>query len=208
MTEAEWLACTSPEPMLSFLGAKANDRKLLLFGVACCRYIWRKLSRSLRSQVEAVESYADGLLTYQEMQRARVITEDPWPAGVTAVSWLFWEPGRVWARAEIAAKVAREARRGDTTEECHMQANLLRDVLGNPFHQAALPDVIWLRWRDGMVPNLARWSYENRAFKCLPILADALEDAGCADRDILDHLRGPGPHVRGCWALDLLLGLT
>jgi len=53
---------------------------------------------------------------------------------------------------------------------------------------------------------MAQMIYENRSFGILAILADALEEAGCADTDILDHLRGPGPHVRGCWAVDLILG--
>ena len=56
------------------------------------------------------------------------------------------------------------------------------------------------------MPAIARHIYDDRAFHDLPILADALEDAGCADAAILDHCRGPGPHVRGCWAVDLLLG--
>jgi hypothetical protein len=56
------------------------------------------------------------------------------------------------------------------------------------------------------VPKLAASIYEQRAFDRLPVLADALEEAGCTDADILGHLRGPGPHVRGCWAVDLILG--
>jgi hypothetical protein len=65
---------------------------------------------------------------------------------------------------------------------------------------------IWLRWNDGTVVKLAQSIYDERRFTDLPILADALEDAGCADADILAHCRGPGPHVRGCWVVDLLLG--
>ena len=53
---------------------------------------------------------------------------------------------------------------------------------------------------------MAQWIYQERAFAELPILADALEDAGCTDPTLLDHLRRPGPHFRGCWALDLLRG--
>ena len=64
----------------------------------------------------------------------------------------------------------------------------------------------WPAWKDGTVSKLAQGIYEDRAFGHLPVLADALEDAGCADADILGHLRGAGPHVRGCWALDLALG--
>jgi predicted enzyme related to lactoylglutathione lyase len=64
----------------------------------------------------------------------------------------------------------------------------------------------WLRWNDGTVPRLAQVIYEGRRFDDLPILHDALLDAGCDNQDILDHLRSPGPHVRGCWVIDLILG--
>ena len=66
----------------------------------------------------------------------------------------------------------------------------------------------WLAWSDGLAPKLAQTIYEQRAFDRLPILADALTDAGCQDESILTHLRGPGPHVRGCWVVDLVLGLA
>jgi hypothetical protein len=63
-----------------------------------------------------------------------------------------------------------------------------------------------LVWQDGTVPKLAQSIYDERTFDRLPILADALEEAGCDDTDILGHCRGPGPHVHGCWVVDLLLG--
>jgi hypothetical protein len=85
------------------------------------------------------------------------------------------------------------------------QCHVLYDIVGNPFRPPqADPD--WLAWNGGTVPRLAQIIYEGRAFDRVPVLADALEDAGCSDAEILDHLRGPGPHVRGCWAVDLLLG--
>jgi hypothetical protein len=64
----------------------------------------------------------------------------------------------------------------------------------------------WHTWNDATIPRLARGIYAEEAFDRLPILADALEDAGCSDAALLQHLRGPGPHVRGCWVLDLILG--
>jgi hypothetical protein len=64
----------------------------------------------------------------------------------------------------------------------------------------------WLTWNGGTVPRLAQAIYDEEAFDRLPVLADALEDAGCSEPAILSHLRGPGPHVRGCWVVDLLLG--
>jgi hypothetical protein len=56
----------------------------------------------------------------------------------------------------------------------------------------------WLSWNDGTVVKMAQAIYDDRAFDRLPILADALEDAGCSDADILAHCRSEGPHVRGC----------
>jgi len=64
----------------------------------------------------------------------------------------------------------------------------------------------WLAWNGRMIPKLALSVYEEGAFDRLPVVADALQDAGCDNGEILTHLRGPGPHVRGCWCLDLLLG--
>jgi hypothetical protein len=83
-------------------------------------------------------------------------------------------------------------------------AALLRDVFGNPFRPVAA-DAAWLTWLGVTLPKLARAIYGGRRFEDMPILADALEEAGCTDADILSHCRQPGAHVRGCWLLDLLL---
>jgi hypothetical protein len=92
------------------------------------------------------------------------------------------------------------------------QAALLRDLFGTPFRPVAL-DPSWLAWEGGTVVRLAQAAYDNRKLPeghlepdRLAVLADALEDAGCTHADLLGHLRSPGPHVRGCWAVDLLLG--
>jgi hypothetical protein len=82
------------------------------------------------------------------------------------------------------------------------QAVLLRGVFGNPFRPVSL-DPSWL---TSDVGGLARGIDAERAFDRMPILADALEDAGCDNADVLEHIRGPGPHIRGCWVLDLVLG--
>jgi hypothetical protein len=87
------------------------------------------------------------------------------------------------------------------TAEYREQANLLHEVIGNPFRPVTL-DPSWLA---ATVQNLAAAIYEERAFDRLPILADALEDAGCGNQDILGHCRSGGEHMRGCWVLDLLL---
>jgi hypothetical protein len=76
-------------------------------------------------------------------------------------------------------------------------------VFGNPFRPAMI-DSAWLSWNNGAVRRIAQIIYKERAFHDLPILGDALEEAGCTNPDILTHLRGPGHHVLGCWPLDLL----
>jgi hypothetical protein len=90
-------------------------------------------------------------------------------------------------------------------------ANLLRDLFGNPFRPVSLAPA----WLTPVVLKLAQAAYDNRLLASglldnsgLAILADALEEAGCDNADILSHLRGPGPHVRGCWAVDAILGKT
>jgi hypothetical protein len=94
-----------------------------------------------------------------------------------------------------------------------IQCDLLRDIFGNPFRAVTCVEPDWLAWQDGTLLQLARAAYEQRRLPegtldpgRLGVLADALEDAGCTDAELLAHLRGPGPHVRGCWAVDLVLG--
>jgi hypothetical protein len=85
------------------------------------------------------------------------------------------------------------------------QAVLLREVFGNPFRPVVV-DPAWLTFNGGTVRELAALIHAEEAFGQMPILADALEDAGCADPALLDHCRAGGAHVRGCWVVDLLLG--
>jgi hypothetical protein len=90
-----------------------------------------------------------------------------------------------------------------------IQSDCVRDIFGNPFRPVALDPA----WRTPTVAGLATAAYEERTLPAgtldpdrLAVLADALEETGCDNTDILSHLRGPGPHVRGCWVVDLLLG--
>jgi hypothetical protein len=80
--------------------------------------------------------------------------------------------------------------------------HLIRDIFGNPFRPLAFSPA----WPTDTAVTLARQMYESRNFSAMPILADALQDAGCDNDDVLNHCRGPGPHVRGCWVVDLVLG--
>jgi hypothetical protein len=85
------------------------------------------------------------------------------------------------------------------------EAGLLRDIFGNPFRPIAINSAL-LAWNDGTVQKIAQGIYDKRAFDLMLILADALEEAGCTEQDILAHCRSGGEHVRGCWVVDLLLG--
>jgi hypothetical protein len=91
------------------------------------------------------------------------------------------------------------------SEPRRLHCDLLREVFANPLRPVAI-NPTWLSWNSAAVPAIARHFYDDRAFHDLPILADALEEAGCTVADLLDHCRDPGPHGRGCWAVDLLLG--
>jgi hypothetical protein len=83
-----------------------------------------------------------------------------------------------------------------------VRQDLLRCIFGNPFR----PVTVDPEWLTSTVVALARGIYEERAFGRLPILADALQDVGCDNDDVLNHCRGVGPHARGCWVVDLVLG--
>jgi hypothetical protein len=89
--------------------------------------------------------------------------------------------------------------------ESRFVADLLRDIFGPLPFRAVAVNPSWLGWNDGTIPRLAQGIYEDRRFGDLPILADALEDSGCSDPDILGHCRSGGDHVRGCWVVDLVL---
>jgi hypothetical protein len=87
------------------------------------------------------------------------------------------------------------------------QSDLLRFIFGIPFRPIFI-DPASLTWHGGLPVSMARQMYDSRDFSDLPVMADALEEAGCSDQDILGHCRGPGPHVLGCWVVDAILGKT
>jgi hypothetical protein len=229
MTEAEWLTCTDPYKMLEFLQGKASDRKLRLFAVACCRRIGPLVEtddETKRRAVEDVEQVADGLASDLEAAR-RVINEagSSSSAQAKANRTIFYAAhDDPFLGARMAAAYGAEARalyygedpsttpatfhgliHRDRVAAVEKELPLvLRDIF-TPF-RAVTVEQSWLMWNDGAVTKIAREVYDERAFNRLPILGDALQDAGCDNPDILSHCRGPGPHVRGCWVVDLLLG--
>jgi hypothetical protein len=222
--EAEWLAATDPKPMLQFLRGKASDRKLRLFAAACARQVWH-LMDDLRPQaaVEVAERYAEGGATAKELATAGEAAYEPVMPMVEDIGLLPDAPNAAaiaaaqaacFKRAARAARnAARQAAAGTTAKVRQARAALFRDVFANPFRPAPSVEPAWLVWNGGIVRKLADTAYEERRLPSgtleparLAVLTDALEDAGCADAELLGHLRGPGPHVRGCWAVDLLLG--
>ena len=233
MTEAEWLACTNPQPMLESLRGKASDRKLRLFAAARCRLFGPDWNGwwPIREAVNAAEQFSDGLSPAGQLTRFHQTWEDfSWdlrlntidPHGGSTVL-LPDRLGLVLVQV-VSSPEAGPAARGtlyddlqsyfigtwkDGPRERLAECQLLQEVFGNPFR----PVTASPSWRSPQVVALAQAAYDNRSLPAgtldparLAVLADALEDAGCTDADLLAHLRGPGPHVRGCWAVDLVLG--
>jgi hypothetical protein len=242
MTEAEWLACEDPQPMLVFLRSEQgkgvrpkwpglNEKKERLFACACCRRIWHRLvdERSRRA-VEVAERCADGNVNQEEIESAahgaylaatddRAYDNDDIAApeyaalftigvydATGAITTITPSFSALNAAENTAASIANrtsgpEERTRVLRAETLAQATLFRDIFGNPFR----PVTVIAAWLTSTVTSLAQAIYADRAFDRLPILADALEDAGCSNADILAHCRGGGEHVRGCWVVDLLL---
>jgi hypothetical protein len=219
MTRAEWLECTDARLMLESARGRVSERKLRLFVCACCRRYWGRLDALHREAVEAAERYADGRATRRELAAL----------DSAIVSQLAEEPAKrhpLLAAAHDAvavpapgddlggyAPVAEGASFSVSKYAPELdQAALLRCLCGEPFRDAP-PAPAWLAWNGGAVPRIARAIYDDRDLPAgtldrgrLGVLADALEDAGCDDADLVAHCRGAGEHVRGCWVVDLLLG--
>jgi hypothetical protein len=218
VTEAEWLACTDSEKMLEFLRGRASDRQLRLLAVAYARRRFGNLA-----PLEVAERYADGLTDQGELGWAE--SEAYWyvVGNCTDISGQVTDQ-RDWSLSAAAGDNAaqavgviawgeEDARRayenlGRVPEASPLPA-LLREFFGNPFRSVPFNPA----WRTPDVSRLAASAYDQRSVPAghldpagLTVLADALEEAGCTGPDLLGHLRGPGPHVRGCWAVDLLLG--
>jgi hypothetical protein len=227
MTEGQWERCADPYEMLQFLDHRGRERKLRLFAVGCCRRAWHLLTdERSRNAVEVSELFADRGVTKHELAAARtaaeVVTHVGWFASVRR--WLAAGPSQtsntmqraaqaaasaaIWRVRDAAAATWVQAANALTTnsteqlEEQGRQCGLLRDLIGNPIRPVSWDPA----WRNHHAVAVARSLYDTREFQDMPILADALEEAGCTDEAILSHCRGPGPHVRGCWVVDLVLG--
>jgi hypothetical protein len=226
MTEAEWQSADDPGSMLDGLPGPVSDRKLRLFALACLARVPEPfVPTGVWELYDAFVDYLDGRTTPDEwldtfsaakadqlritfftifrpdpMTVARVTSE----SSVAEVAYrLAWSPGPSgdsprWESNEQRFAAQEQRRSVERDAQCY----LMRDIFGNPFRPVAVDP----RWRTVDAIGLARAIYEDRAFDRMPLLADALMDAGCADEQVVGHCRGGGPHVRGCWVVDLVLG--
>jgi len=138
-------------------------------------------------------------------QSAAFAAEDTPEADAWVAGWMK-DQGRDSDQSANQKREAWRAFENDFLKRVLRQQVLwLHDIFGNPFRPITI-DPSWLEWNGGTVVKLAQAIYDERAFDRLPILADALEEAGCSDQDILGHCRSGGGHVRGCWVVDLVLG--
>jgi hypothetical protein len=213
---------------------KLSARKRRLFACACCRRIWASLDACCRHAVETAEAFADGMATRSDLNEAhdnamnnhrpresklaqlqrsaRMTLDSKDPLIIAKRGWEAVEgasrpaqalPSKTTFSAAQCAQLAAGTAQA-LADELAGQADILRDLVGSRLQRSML-DETWLCWKDGVVANLARTIYDDRAFERMPVLADALPEAGCRDENLLDHCRSPRPHHRGCWVLDLLL---
>jgi hypothetical protein len=210
MTETEWLEETSLGRILDYLyDGKISNRKMRLFAVGCCRRLPGYPESEIDQRwLELTERDVDGQASEEEFDNleegdcdARWYRKDGWNATARVREYYSNE---VECSLHRVGTSEEDLSKGQAQLEAAMLV-LLRDVVGNPFRDAPISPG-WLSWNGNFVPQMAQSIYDDRSFDRLPILADALEEAGCTDAVLLGHCRGPGPHVRGCWVVDLLLG--
>jgi hypothetical protein len=201
MTELEWQNAAEPHAMLEFLQktGSPSDRKLRLFAVTCSRRMWDWIDPLGRHAVEVAERFADGAAGPEEMRAGRLACQG---AGGQASWYAAATNPAIAARNAARSAQSGAMARAAEADELAAQAHLLREIFGNPFRPLSF-DPAWLT--PGVV-ELAQAMYEGRAFQQMSDLAEALEQAGCSDAEMLKHCRETGPHVRGCWVVDGLLG--
>lgn len=190
-----------------------SKRKLRLFSCACCRLIWERLADNRsRSAIATSEQYADRLVKKKDVLASRVLALEvvdnsgTTPAEYAAASVARDRIGPEWIAGLVIAS-------SQSRERIVDQGNaILQDIFGSPSPPCVV-DPYWRAWNNGTIVRLAEAIYEERDLPSghldagrLAILADALEDAGCTNADLLTHCRRPGLHVRGCGVIDLLLG--
>jgi hypothetical protein len=198
---------------------RCGRRKLRLVACGCCRLIWPHLhDPRLRQAVEVSERYADVNATAKELRAATeaakstnprtsqgFLEDDPYAQANTLVALVVATThpiARSAAYGMCGYSLPLAGYRGPESEAFALMCDLLRDIFGNPFRPAAFSP----SWRTSTAVAIAKGMYESRDFRAMPILADALQDAGCDNDDVLNHCRDAKQvHVRGCWVVDLVL---
>jgi hypothetical protein len=236
MTEEEWLAAECSDPLLRFIEPRVSDRKLHYFAIACSRRISPLLvDPASQHAIDVLERFVEGqcgaediLQLSWEVEGAAFAVESgygvPWlhlaeqlPESLLAE--LVADPSySIPSARSILISAAyfvdalfspipweRRFRNSCSGRSLFQPVSLVHEIFGNPFRTVKFRR----RWRTDTVLALARQMYESRDFSAMPILADALQDAGCDSEDILSHCRDANAHhVRGCWVVDLVLGLS
>jgi hypothetical protein len=190
---------------------RAVERKLRLFFCACCRLRWDQLPGAVRPVVEVAEQHANGLVNSQRLRAARRVAQaaEPatWPLPMSGgYAPGAWDATNTVRLAVAATEIHAHVRSGNVPDGSPVSAAdqvvLLRELFENPFQPVAIDQ----KWLTPTVATLAHVIYAKRAFDLLPVLGDALQDAGCDRSEVVGHCYGPGPHVVGCWLVDLLSG--
>jgi len=217
MTEELWLKSRDLKRLFAHLGRPTQlvqdprvRRRYRLFGAAAVAHAWSnfELPSILRQALDVAERFADGNATTSELQSIRqTIQMDRALAQFSLAACCVTHDDVIFAGYDAAehAYVQAHGRSDPDAVVANSIANaqFFRDVFGNPFRPVAFsPD-----WRTSTAVAIARGMYDSRDFSTMPILADALQDAGCDHDDILNHCRdADATHVRGCWVVDLVLG--
>jgi hypothetical protein len=203
MTEADWLTSRQPLALLTFVRPSTSARKLRLFACSAARRVLHMLSDSrCRRAVEVAERFADGQADTAELRDAATAAARIAEVMATAQR-VGWNAAQTVAMTGVSGADAAERAATSAAD-----ADMVREVFGNPFRPKHPSGPDWSAWNGGVARKLAQAIYDERRFGDLPALADALEEAGCGDSDLLRHLREPGLHARGCWVVDLVLDKT
>jgi hypothetical protein len=203
MTEAEWLECAHSEPMFRFIENRDTVRQSrCILRELLLPYVLRDCNEEHQNWVHTeidlwVDDSSSGdtgeARTFPKVLADRIGLT--WPrADGCRKPWEPRDPDRCLAR-RLASRL------GDNAER--QTCSVIRELFG---HHLFRPITFDLAWLSSGVLALAQGIYDEKAFNRMPILADALQDSGCSNEDILNHCRGPGPHCRGCFVIDLILG--
>jgi hypothetical protein len=221
MTEEIWLQFDTPHELFRAIlehpkSQRERRRKRMLLACACCRRVWELFEdEKLKRAIELAERDADRYICTQELATShdgvlRMLHHLGWGLHHSCQPYIAVHAmcnvdvplvfaairSMVQHRDPYGAKQAKLL-----AAEKAAQSALIRDIFGNPFR----PVTFSPEWLTSTVVALAQHMYESRDFSAMPILADALQDAGCDNEEVLNHCRQAGEHVRGCWVVDLIL---